>query len=224
MAKGTSGFDKNGNGGYRTKSVTGRDGNKIDLSDSPLEYGQKDPNVTGKTRDLIEAFEKERIKNKSEYARVVDKDGTFADAKGSGDYIKVPYTDGVSSHTHPRAGLPNLLGGTFSTKDISTLWKEKMQTMRAAAFEGTYSITKQKGFNGEGLLDHYESAVKRNEERLNSESKALRSMYKAGKITAREMTERHNKLLNAFAVANHNALLSGQKKYKYFYTLERRGK
>ena len=71
------GKGKSGAGGGGVSSLDLANGDKIDLTDSPLKYGQKDPMLTGAARQMAEQFEDKRYKNKIEYNRMIDKNGNI---------------------------------------------------------------------------------------------------------------------------------------------------
>lgn len=215
---------------YVAVSVTGSDGAHIDLTGIPLHYGGKDHNLTGKVRTTIEAFEDRRWKNKIEFSRFVDADGNVIEdnrgGKGSvGASLSARMSAHAMSHNHPRSGRESgLLGGTFSTGDINNFVRFSQKTYRATASEGTYSISKQKGFDGKGFRQYYSSEHSKNRGAYVTARKTLDTSYKAGKMSYSDYRKATQKAFNTYLVANHNSLRAGQKQYGYHYTLERRSK
>lgn len=211
-------------------SVTGADGTSIDLSGSPLHYGDADPNLLGAVRAAIEAFENKRWANKIEFSCFVDAQGKVIEnnrgGKGSvGATLLARSTAEAMTHNHPRSGRESdCLGGTFSTADISNFVRFRQNTYRATAAEGTYSISKLKDFDGPGLNSYYTAENARNRSTYHATANALAASCKAGSITYTEYRTELSKAFNAYLVAEHNSLRAGQKFYGYQYTLERRSK
>lgn len=219
-------------------SVSLDDGTSIDLSASPLKYGEKDSYISGDRRRAIDEFENKRYKAKIEFSRVIDKDGNvLAEKRGGKGRVIVPYdtaeAEGVVTHNHPRSGTDaGLLGGTFSLADLRIVANRKINTIRATAAEGTYSFTKQAGFDAQGFMQHAHSVNNQLRSTYNAEMQALgnklNAEYRNAK-TAKEMRDLYDRYtkdthdaFNRFLVNSHNALLDGQTQYNYTYTLERR--
>lgn len=251
MGTGSSGKSTSGKRGGNAKKppewttrneLTAQDGSKIDLSDNPLKYGQKDAALTGKAREALEAFENRRYNNKIEFSRFVDADGNvIEDNKGGRGSVSASYsarmTADAMSHNHPRSGNGiGLLGGTFSQADLRNFGQFNQTTYRATALEGTYSISKRTGFNAEGLNQYYQAEVQRIEKAehavMRPYERAYDSAYKAyrkGEGTFEKAQKAYNtyhseyqKSFNRSLVAFHEALIAGQEKYGYTYTLEGR--
>jgi hypothetical protein len=225
-----------GRGGSYSRSTdiavfaTGADGTNIDLSESPLHYGGSDPNLTGKVRATIEDFEDKRWKNKIEYSRFVDANGNvIEDNRGGKGSVRASLTARMSavamSHNHPRSGSEaDLLGGTFSTGDLNNFVRFNQTTYRATASEGTYSISKLKGFDSRGFKSYYTAECTMNYGAYSSTITKLNASYRSGSMEYKEYISQAHKAFNKFLVAEHNSLRAGQKLYGYHYTLERRAK
>lgn len=148
--------------------------------------------------DMLE-FERKYINDNKEHYKLMNNYGEFlfGNMTGDVDSARIPQEiiDQVLylSHTHPRE--TGYLGGTFSEGDILTFARnERMQTMRAAAKEGIYTITKGQGFDGAEFNKFVSTAYKT---KINSED------------------------INTLAVEAHKLLLKNQKKYDYIYSLEK---
>ena len=231
MAKDSSKGTGAGKGGGSVANLQIGD-EQIDLSESPLVYGQKDAALTGKARQTIEAFENKRVKNKIEYGLMTDADGNVIgdEVKGGKRGVRMSVRNWmqntVMSHIHPRDN--GTLGGTFSTEDIDN-WAGFATgynhiTSRAAAKEGTYSISKAKGrtFKGNEMAIEYAKATAK----FDSDARARYSQvvrdFREGKINVEQRFKEVQKLNNKMLVEMHNWLLSNQSTYGYTYTLERR--
>lgn len=211
-------------------SAVGSDGKDIDLSGSPLHYGGKDPNLTGKVRTAIEEFEDKRYKNKIEFSRFVDANGNIIEENKGGKgsvraTLHARQTAEAMSHNHPRSGNENgTLGGTFSTGDLNNFVNYNQTTYRATASEGTYSISKLKGFDGKGFKQYFTSENSKNRAAYKQAISGLNSSYRSGGMSWKDYNAAANKAFNAYLVSEHNSLRAGQKLYGYHYTLERRSK
>lgn len=211
-------------------SVTGADGTDIDLSGSPLHYGGTDTALTGKVRAAIEEFEAKRWKNKIEYSRFVDANGNVIEENRGGKgsvraTLNARMAAEAMSHNHPRSGSEaGMLGGTFSTSDLNNFVRFNQTTYRATAAEGTYSISKLKGFDSKGFKQYYTSENAKNSGAYKTAMSSLNSSYKAGNMSYTDYRAAAHKAFNAYLVAEHNSLRAGQKLYGYNYTLERRSK
>lgn len=135
-----------------------------------------------------------------------------------------------------------MLGGTFSSGDIDNFTTYNQKTYRATASEGTYSITKGKNFDASGLKAYYKARHDRYETEYKSAVKLLRATYNkevssissSGKTMSEKSVEYDkawkryndaaNRAFNARVIKGHNALIEGQQKYGYTYTLEKRRK
>ena len=225
-------------------SMTLSNGDKVEF-EGKLTYGKKDKTLSAGTRKLIEAWEKKREGAKVEFAYSVDKDDNeIGEKRGGKNSVTTPVRfhqfGATFSHIHPRDPKyeRDVLGGTFSTQDIKTFTKTKEQTCRAAAKEGTYSISKHRGgtFDGTGLLSYIQNAEQKAKAKRRAtnakESKKLNQAlkdYHAKKIDRKtydkaykEYQKNVTKAFNTFLVDMHQALLDGQSTYNYDYTLERR--
>ena len=200
-------------------------GDKIDLSETPLVYGQKDAALTGNARKALEDFENRRYKMKTEYSTFIDANGKVIESnhgnKGSvGATFYARKTADAMSHNHPRE--EGVLGGPFSAGDMQNFSNYNQTTYRATAKEGTYSITKGKNFKAED----FKNAVKAHSDSTYLKAKSITDQlaadYHAKKIDYKEYVAKHHKANNAMLVEDHNWFLANQKKYGYTYTLERR--
>lgn len=206
--------------------VTDTNGGTIDLSDSPLVYGSHDGAVSGALRTALEGQESKRLSAKVEYAQSFDENGnpTSKEKRGGGGAVKVTYSQldsAVLTHNHPRG--EGELGGTFSQADIRNFSHFRMNTHRASAKEGTYSISKGSNFDGAGLRRHYADVDRSAYAAYKSRNASLTSSYRSGSITWDQYSAGASKSFNTYLVDLHNGLLSGQQQYGYTYTLERRG-
>ena len=209
-----------------TGGITLDSGEHINF-DGNLEYGQKDAALTGKNREAIEKWEAKRVKNKIEYAFATDKDGNPVgpEKKGSKGSVWTPHTyhdqpGGAFTHNHPREA--GTLGGTFSMADMRNFANGKTTTSRAAAKEGTYSISKGAGFDAAGFKSYCRDANDRFNTGMKDSYKKLNADYKAGKIPYSQYSHEFDKVFNSALVKLHKDYLAGQKKYGYTYTLEKR--
>ena len=222
-----AGATKAGGGGLATSAVD-QNGSTIDLTDMPLQYGKDDSALSPAQRNAIEDFEKRRQTAKVEYAKILDANGnpTMPEKSGGKGGVRTTMSDWyngeVMSHNHPRSESSNVLGGTFSYDDLNTFTMVKAKTMRAAASEGTYSITKGKNFNASGFKNYAAEIENKHYGDYKKTAKSLGKQLKTGSITYNEYLNQNNKAFNKMLVDSHNELLAGQKKYGYNYTLERR--
>lgn len=219
----------NPRGSKKDIATTAQDatGATIDLSDSPLEYGAKDPAMTPNVRKAIEEFEDKKWKRKIEYARVVDKNGNILqESKGGHSSVRIKYNalarSSAYTHNHPREA--GELGGTFSVADLKLFVDPitKATTHRATASEGTYSITKTGNFNASGLIKYFTAEEARHRKSYEQVTDKLHNQAMANTITYQEYKIQAAKAFNAFLVNLHNSLLAGRQAYGYTYTLERR--
>lgn len=216
-------------GGNTATQVIGADGTVIDLSDSPLRYGGKDPNLKGKVRDAIEEFENARWTSQIEYSRFVGADGSVIEEnkggkKSVGASLGARLSADAMSHVHPRWESPGEIGGTFSDGDIRNFVTFAQKTYRATAAEGTYSISKGKNFNGAGLNAYYARIKRTASANYRKRDSAAISQVSAGKISYSQYLEQRENIFNMYLVELHNGLRAGQKQYGYYYTLERRSR
>lgn len=99
--------------------------------------------------------------------------------------------------------------------------KTNLQTMRAKAAEGTYSISKGKNFNSAGFTKYMNEQTKANENKKRMTHKSLIEQYNKDR-DAKKYNQGIKQAFNDFLVDQHNSLLSGAKTYGYNYTLERK--
>lgn len=199
-------------------------GDQIDLSNSPLIYGDLDSALAGNARTVIEQFESRRYGMKSEYSRFIDSNGNIIeDNHGGKSTVGASYnarmTADAMSHNHPRGN--GVIGGTFSDADISNFARFNQKTYRATAKEGTYSISKT-GFFNKRVATDYKNYVKPRAAQLKADGKRIIADYNNRKIGYSDAVKQLNSLNNAFLVDTHNWLLNNQSNYGYTYTLERR--
>lgn len=204
----------------------GGDDNNIQF-DGTLKYGKNDPGLTGKNRQTIENWEQKRVKSKIEYGFATDGNGdpVGKEIRGGKGSVRVPISyhnqeNGAFTHIHPREA--GVLGGTFSQADLMNFARGKTTTSRAAAKEGTYSISKGKNFNESGFVKFAYEANSRFEQSARAKIKVAKDRYRSGKIDYNTYLSEHGKAFNTALVELHNDYLSGQKKYGYTYTLEKR--
>ena len=217
-------------------SFTSTQGTHVDLpSGYPLKYGKKDPNISDAQRKKIEEFESRRVKNKTEYAFLTDSQGNAVGEYGQrkGGTVRTPTTAYQKAesftHIHPRGKREDgALGGTFSADavggDLQAFTQfPNVKTMRAAAAEGTYSISKLSNFNSQAFMSYATAQYNKTMDvDYRAELKSLDDSYTNGNMTYSEYTKAYIDAFNKASVNWHNALLAGQKKYGYYYTLERR--
>ena len=148
--------------GSSGSSVSGElvlpNGSKIEF-DGTLNYDGNDGALSGNTRAAVVSWEAKRVKNKIEYAYAVDANGNpiGSEIRGGKGRVHVPISyhatkDAVFTHIHPRGD--GLLGGTFSNADLQNFANYGNKTSRAAAKEGTYSISKTAKFNKTGFKSY----------------------------------------------------------------------
>ena len=211
-------------------TAVGSDGKDIDLSGSPLHYGNKDPNLSGKVRKSIEEFENKRYNNKIEFSRFVDANGNvIEDNRGGKGSVRASFyahqNAEAMSHNHPRSGMAvGALGGTFSDGDLNNFVKFNQSPYRATASEGTYSISKLKGFDSKGFKQYYTREYSKNRSAFKQTVSGLNKSYKSGGMSWDDYHANYVKSFNSYLVSLHNSLRSGQKLYGYHYTLERRSR
>lgn len=202
------------------------DGSVIEY-DGDLKFGKKDKNIPSSARKQIESWEEKRVKMKVEYAFAVDENGNAIgkEVKGGKNSVRTPsyYHDtpnGTFTHIHPRE--EGVLGGTFSEGDLRNFVNSKGKTTRAAAKEGTYSISKNSNFDSAG----FKQFISKNEDAANKKykenAKKIRTQYLNGSIDFAQYDKSSAKAFNTLLVDLHNGLLAGQKQYGYTYTLEKR--
>lgn len=151
---------RGGGDGFEKKGATSvADGNtgSVDLSGSPLRYGKADKALDGQRRVAVEGFENRYRGAKIEYGATFDANGMTTElkrgGKGSVKTSAMKYASADTfSHIHPRG--EGVLGGTFSQADLSNFTTYGIKTVRAAAKEGTYSISKGKNFDALGFRQY----------------------------------------------------------------------
>lgn len=195
--------------------------------DGELKYGADDATLTGKQRQVVTDWEGKRIGAKVEYGYAVDADGNpiGREVRGGKGSVRTPYyyhdtPDGTFTHIHPRDD--GMLGGTFSSADMRNFANTRGRTSRAAAKEGTYSISKGKNFDKAGFMSHVSAAQSKFTKNLRASRKSLDADYIAGKMDYATYLKGYAKTFNTALVGLHNDYAAGQKKYGYTYTLERR--
>ena len=230
MGKGSSGAGNRSGGGKgkAVTSITTQGGVTLDLSSTPLIYGDRDASVSDAQRARLEAQEAKHLKSKIEYGYMVGPDGKpyGAEIRGGSGSVRTPFdwwthADAVFTHNHPRGkGEENMLGGTFSEADAKSWALKRIRTIRASAAEGTYSMSKEKNFDALGFTEYYariQSAAR---------AKELAAKRALGSYTTKmswpEFKRAQDNCFNVFLVECHNGLLAGQKQYGYTYTLEGR--
>ena len=196
--------------------------------DGDLVYGQKDPNIPPAARQAVEQWEAKRVKAKVEYAYSVTEDGDpiGPEKRGSKGSVRVPYTyhdtkDATFTHIHPR-GSDGILGGTFSRADMRNFAIFDNKTVRAAAGEGTYSISKNANFDRQGFLSYVKQIDGNFSKNMKAKDDSLVSRVRSGNLDWGGYQKAYAKEFNTELVSLHNAYLAGQKKYGYTYTLEER--
>ena len=214
-----------GGGGGATGELVLPNGSKIEF-EGTLHYDGDDKALTGAARTAITGWEAKRVKNKVEYAFATDPDGNplGREVRGTKGSVRTPYSfhatqDAVFTHIHPRED--GVLGGTFSGADLRNFANYGNRTCRAAAKEGTYSISKTKGFDAAGFKRFAASAEADFKANYRKRTGEAGKAYRAGKMTYDEYAKADAKAFNTSLVELHGALRSGQKKYGYTYTLEK---
>lgn len=231
MAKGSRGGTNN-SGGSITRTVSGQldfpDGTKVEF-DGDLNYGKKDSTLSPAVRKEIETWENKRRKRKVEYAYSVNPDGTpiGPEIKGSKGSVITPYAyhntpDATFTHIHPRGkGQEGYLGGTFSFADLINFASKANKTERAAAKEGTYSISKTKKFDKDGFMRLAKAADDEFRLSYRAEMKLLNAQYKSSpSMKYSEYSQRAAKVANNALIKLHETYRQNQSKYGYKYTLE----
>lgn len=221
-----------GNRGGRGRTVIGSAKNGLSIGnqqiefDGNLDYTIDDPAVNSTQRPLLTAWEKKREGQKVEYANAIGYNGSvYGEVKGGKGSVRVPHfyhsnQGSVFTHIHPRED--GLLGGTFSTGDMTNFSNGNNATFRAVAKEGTYSISKGKNFNGNGFLSYYKSQSKAEEKKYSAIQKQLNNAVVNKKISYSTFSKESDKAFNNYLLSLHNVLQKGQQIYGYHYYLERR--
>lgn len=214
-----------GGGGGATGELTLPNGSKIEF-EGTLHYDGDDKALTGAARTAVVAWEDKRRTAKVEYGYAMDANGNQigTEVRGGKGSVRVPYSfhttpDSTFTHIHPRSD--GMLGGTFSSADLYNFANYGNKTGRAAAKEGTYSISKTKNFNAAGFKSYVtqsQSACRKNQSARDAK---ITKDFKSGKITYDQYKVQVAKSFNTFLVELHGAYRSGQKQYGYTYTLEK---
>ena len=209
-------------------TIVNTDNGTIDLTGSPLVYGEDDAAVSGKARENIESWETKRVKNKVEYNYSVDQNGNpiGQEVKGGKTSVRVPISHlqegAIHTHIHPRDDAATL-GGTFSDGDLRNFANHGVKTYRAKAKEGAYSISKAEGFDKEGFKGFVADLFARETASRENTYAGIRQRVKNGDYNSnyKQYSKDMTQTFNGFLVSVHNGLISGQKKYGYTYTLEK---
>lgn len=196
-------------------------------------------------------FEKKYVKGKIEHGICVRADGTILEQrKGGKGSVKTSVwalnASEVFSHIHPRDEKSGVIGGTFSVDDMNGFLKYGANTYRAAAGEGTYSITKGATLASDVQLRaemfkayrawdttakaRLEGFAKQEKSTYEAQKASFYQSYKSGNITYEEYTTQahtaYDKYSTAVTRANNQYLIDGhkwflanQKKYDYKYGL-----
>ena len=231
MGRGNS---KSSGSTFNATTVVTQGGITLDLTKTPLVMGQKEKEVQGALRTALETQENKRRYAKIEYGMHYDDNGNpiMPEKRGGKNGVGMPYwayqRATAMTHNHPRGkGEEGNIGGTFSVEDMSTFTKfNNLKTMRAAAPEGTYSITKSKNFNAKGFSSFARSSSNQRDKEYKDTIKKLSMTFaqeqQAGQNPSYRKYKRDcSKAFNKMLIDCHNDLISGQKQYGYSYTLER---
>lgn len=216
-----------GGGGTASGELELPSGSKIEF-DGELHFDGDDKALTGTARKAIVGWEEKRANMKVEYAFATDKDGNSlgSEMRGGKGSVRVPYhyhdtPDGAFTHIHPRGD--GLMGGTFSGTDLRNFSRTSGKTVRAVAKEGTYSISKGKNFDSAGFESFVRKAQSDCHNKYGSSINKLNAKAKNGGFSSYDDYKREGaKAFNTYLVDLHEAYRSGQKKYGYTYTLEKR--
>lgn len=223
--RGASSGAGGGGGGFAKGELKLPDGSKIEF-EGKLVFGREDKAVTGVVRQNITNWESKRKKNKIEYAYSVDANGNpiGTEVRGGKGSVRIPISmhdkDGATfTHIHPRG--EGMLGGTFSYADMRNFANYKNKTVRAAAKEGTYSMSKSKNFDSSGFKSYASKLDSNFKSSMSTKAASLGADFRSKKISRGEYERAYAKAFNTALVEIHNGYLQGQKQYGYTYTLER---
>lgn len=212
-------------GGVAKGTLVLPDGSAIEF-DGELHFDGNDTSLKARARENITNWEARRVKNKIEYAYAVDADGNplGREIKGGKGSVRVPIyyhdtTDAVFTHIHPRGD--GMLGGTFSSGDLMNFANHSQRTVRAAAKEGTYSISKGANFDAVGFKSFVRQANTDFSSSYRTKVKKYETDYRSGKITYNEYLTGNAKAFNTSLVELHEKYRGAQKQYGYSYTLEK---
>lgn len=206
-----------------------KSGNKIDLSESRLQYTDGPQSIGSDRLDTIKSVAKQ-IKNKDrENLTIFDNTGkAIYNKEGEVDRVSAPQSvrQQGSYDIHNHARRDGFLGGTFSVSDdrgqgdMSNFVKNSnTQAKFVSAKEGTYYIEKTGSFRADSFYKHMKSAETRIEGKRQTSLKNLESQYSRGKISYSTYIEKHRQIQNKSLVDMHNEFLKNQKKYGYNYGL-----
>lgn len=211
----------------------GKKSEPANLPTDRLTYGENDPHVAGDTRSKVEDFENKRRNAKIEYNMSVDNKGIIRDMNKGGPHscsVSLYWLDSAVSHTHihPLGKVAKgfdvryEMGGTFSVKDLDNLVKTRCSNYRAAAAEGTYSISKLPSTNGKGLVMAYQQAYDNIIADFADRISKLNTRYlQSTSMPYDDYLKEYSSEWSTALIQLHNWLLSNQSKYNYYYTLER---
>ena len=208
--------------------VVVQSGDEVDLSQYPLEYGENDPAMSDEERKLVSDFEEQHRGRKSEYAQILDDQGKeIHTAKGGKNSCRLPMwaimKAKILTHVHPRGkGEEGLLGGPFSDADMKIFAHNAgMQTIRASAEEGIYSMSKGADFDAKAFRSWFKAQDKAAQAQHSADVNQVYADYRAGKITLTEAQQGSKDAFNKWMISAHNTLLQGQSQFGYTYRLER---
>ena len=192
----------------------------------PLVYSDDDPTLSGTVRQVVTAFEKKYYR-KPEYCLLVGKNGETIDAVRGGE-IRADISGEslqkaeVFTHTHARSvDKRRIIGGTFSLLDLNAWLDTNCRTFRAAAIEGTYSISKGPGFRKAGVGSYFARAERECFKRWKSEQAEIDRSYQRGEMSPQKYAKDCIKAENRLYVEFHNKLIEGATEYGYIYRLEK---
>ena len=225
---GGRGSNGSGGGSQNVYTVTTQSGDTITLN-NPLVYSaDKKAGLLQSQKDALDRFYGRHKGSKIEYGVLIDGKGNIIlEKRGGRGTVGMPMSDYnrafVQEHLHPRGkGEEAQIGGTFSKGDLQTFADTYIRTMRAAAYEGTYSITKASGFDPIKFIQFQKNMHEETQKKYKSQDAAVGKLLLNGSITYDEYEKARNMNFNNYLVDRHNALLAGQKAYGYTYGLERR--
>lgn len=198
---GGRGAGAGGSGGGANGELVLPDGSKIEF-EGTLHYDGDDKALTGATRTAITNWETKRATAKVEYAYAVDVNGKAigSEVRGGRSSVRTPISyhstqDCTFTHIHPRGD--GMLGGTFSSADLRNFANYGNKTARAAAKEGTYSISKGKGFDRVGFNKFVATAQRAFESTYKQKRSSYESAYRQGKISYEDYAKGNAKAFNS---------------------------
>ena len=230
--------DRGAKSGFKKRSIkTIEPGNENDeasryasrafpgLSEYPLVYGDDDPTLSDTVRRAVTAFES-RYYRRPEICLIVDKNGKAIDfIRGGETQADIPEESlqkaAVFTHTHARTeGEGLVIGGTFSIADLNAWADTNCRTFRAAAAEGTYSISKMPGFSKAAKV-YFAEADRECNRHWRAKQDEINRIYRSGKISKEQYRHDSAKAENQLYAEFHNKIIEGAKKYGYVYRLEK---